>query len=72
MIARIGLPGNAYHTFQRGLTAAQADEWCKARLAERYPDGWYPINARVSVLTERDGDRMRYRDGTRCYPRLEE
>jgi len=70
MVARIGLPGNSYHTFQRHLTQAEAEAWCQARLAERHPNGPYPYDARASILTEREADRCRYRDGTRCYPHV--
>ena len=68
MVARIGLPGNSYHDYQRGLTKAQAREWCEAALARRYPNGSYPFDARVSVITEAQANRARFRDGTPCYP----
>ena len=67
MVARIGLPGNSYHTFERGLTKAEARAWCDARLAERYPAGSFPIDARASIISEKEADKARYRDGTRCY-----
>lgn len=67
MVARIGLPGNSYHTYERGLTRQQAEAWCKEKLAARYPDGPYPSDARVSIITEHEADRCRYRDGTKCY-----
>lgn len=68
MTARIGLPGNSYHTYQRGLNKAAARLWVSDQLAQRWPDGDLPIDAKGSVITEREADRARYRDGTPCYP----
>ena len=67
MLARIGLPGNSYHRFARGLTKKEADAWCEAALNQRYPNGPYPINAKVSTLTEKEATKVRYLDGSKAY-----
>ena len=69
MLARIGLPGNSYHQWTRGLTKAQAAAWCELALLRRYPNGAYPIDAEVSTLTESEANKCHYLDGSKCYPK---
>ena len=68
MIARIGLPGNSYHDYQRGLTKTEAEDWCQVALNHRYPNGDYPFDAKTSIITEAAANKAKFRDGTPCYP----
>ena len=69
MIAVVGLPGSAVvHAYVRVASRREGEAWISAtckRLADRHPARGAECTA---LLSDRESQTARYRDGTRVYP----
>jgi len=72
MVAIIGYPGSTNHRWERFPDKAQAQTWLRATGQEMYDNsgGTYPdALSSQRVISEKEAASIKYRDGTKCYPK---
>jgi len=71
MIAIIGYPGSTNHRWERFFDKKLAVEWLQTTGQKMYEDSGNSSPESLysqRVISEREAARIKYQDGTKCYP----
>lgn len=71
MVAIIGYPGESKHTWRRFRVKSEAVAWLNRtgeELAELHPAWAHTAISSQRIVSEKEACRIRYRDGSKCYP----
>ena len=71
MVAVIGYPGESRHMWERFDSKKDALEWLQLTSRSLYEENpvWPTAISSQRILSEKEASKVRYRDGTKCYPR---